>query len=164
MFQPMACRSKPQVNRLQEELSSHQVEQHTMRRWPWATTDTTAVQHVCPGTGSWAEEVLADWTVTGRDSPVCCFVGAEPVAPRTCRTDGPVDYREAERWFSGSLTRWSWTEQEELQLKQIRLESQSSATFSSRNYVFITNFVFNQLRSNLSTNRHFENSFCYIKC
>lgn len=72
----------------------------------------------------------------GLDSPVCCFVGAEPVAPRTCRTDGPVDCREAERWSSGSRTRWSWTEQEE----KIRLETQSSATFSSRDDVFITNF------------------------
>jgi len=32
MFQPMACRSKPQVNRLQVMLSSHQAEQQTMRR------------------------------------------------------------------------------------------------------------------------------------
>ncbi|TNN33738.1 Double-stranded RNA-specific editase B2 [Liparis tanakae] len=32
MFQPMACRSKPQVNRLQEALSSLQAEQHTIRR------------------------------------------------------------------------------------------------------------------------------------
>lgn len=46
MFQPMACRSKPQVKRLQEVLSSHQAEQHTIRRWPWTTTDnTTTVQH-----------------------------------------------------------------------------------------------------------------------
>lgn len=41
MFQPMAWRSKPQVNRLQEALSSHQVEQHTIRRWPWSSRQVT---------------------------------------------------------------------------------------------------------------------------
>lgn len=34
MFQPMACRSKPQVNRLHTGWSSLQAEPHTIRRWP----------------------------------------------------------------------------------------------------------------------------------
>ena len=34
MFQPMACLSKPQVNRLHDWFSSFHTEQHTMRRWP----------------------------------------------------------------------------------------------------------------------------------
>lgn len=32
MFHPMACRSKPQVNRLHDAFSSFHTEQHTMRR------------------------------------------------------------------------------------------------------------------------------------
>ena len=34
MFQPMACRSKPQVTRLHTGWSSLQAEPHTIRRWP----------------------------------------------------------------------------------------------------------------------------------
>lgn len=34
MFQPMACRSKPQVNRLHDWFSSFHAVQHTMRLWP----------------------------------------------------------------------------------------------------------------------------------
>ena len=40
MFQPMACRSKPQVNRLHDWFSSFHAVQHTIRLWPYTHTHT----------------------------------------------------------------------------------------------------------------------------
>lgn len=86
----------------------------------------------------WTCEGPIGGTSSSADWPVCCFVGAEPVSPRTCRTAGPVDCREEERWFSGSPTRWSWTERQTqttdgFELKQMLLWPQSLATTSKWN-------------------------------
>lgn len=101
MFQPMACRSKPQVNRLHDWFSSFHAVQHTIRLCPCAHMFKTV---------SFND---ADWPAIHFHSvfpflPFCCCGEVWPASLRSCQTVGPVDCRVAERWSSGWQRRLSW--------------------------------------------------------
>lgn len=106
MFQPIACRSKPHVNKLHDWFSSFHAVQHTIRLWPCTHTfkinkkiSFKDADRSIKSIGFWGFNAL---------SPSCCCGGVWPASRRSCRTVALVGCRAAERWSSGWRRRWSW--------------------------------------------------------
>lgn len=103
MFQPIAWRSKPHVNRLHDWFSSFHVVQHTIRLWPCMRTHTQVLVH-----GNWCRANNRLPVRVILLLPFCCCVEVWPASPHSCQTGVLVDCRVAEQWSSGWQTRWSW--------------------------------------------------------
>lgn len=58
-----------------------------------------SIKQLCAGSGGnlYSGVAIMFLSYKSQAEPVCCFVGVEPVGPRTCRTAGPADCHEEER-------------------------------------------------------------------
>lgn len=128
MFQPIACRSKPHVNRLHDWFSSFHAVQHTIRLWPCTHTHTHTFKLLVL-TLTTTQTILSTLFAS---SPFCCCVEVWPASLRSCQTVGPVDCHVAERWSSGWRRHlfWKIRSRSDLNLGQVlvRLLSKLSCT------------------------------------
>lgn len=100
MFQPIAWRSKPQVNRLHGWFSSFHAVQHTIRLWPCARARLKPLGMVTEHKMPLSAPVPA--------LPFCCCVEVGLASLRSCQTVAPVDCHAGERWSSDWRTRLFW--------------------------------------------------------